>query len=618
MAYEYYCLNCGKTLSQETVLFDMQRLLIEDENSAFNTLRLRLTHNELKNLIAGGTPAEENYRNCTLTLSQVMGYISNTNNLGDPRIADLTLEQIEKYTAPVVAAAPAASTSATFGWDDDEDEEEEAPAPDEQGETLPEALQALEEKVTAMVGDALASDLLKKDLEYLKSAFYKGDYVVKLKEQTEPYENTKEILVGFGIQYPVSERNASIICRVCPQCGDRVPRVSGTARHRAVVFIGNPKSGKTSAILALTHYAENYMVYGLSSEIWGHSKRVETVNTIKLIEPREELKNHKKDYISGIAPERTDKDSRKQAYSATFLIKSGSRSTLLTLTDLPGEICNMDGSNEVDENRVRNDFQVATACDAFVVCFDTESVRSDSGTGGSMTPGEIISSICAQANTFQQLRKEKTGNDYIPTMVLFTKCRELEKENLVRSSNASILRPLERIYMFREEKRIIDGNGIYQAVCNAFNDSHQLARAYHAMLRCSPFGYAAPTLEDIEKYGKVPEQPTPRNIDQLMHWLLMVSGCVPVNAYFSPSLTGEGGGLRLDNYYIDRVQCRSDRPLDEWSKLMAGWNYKEALSRWMLFENPGFQDKLIMEDYGQSSAVAAGHKIFHGKDRNDK
>lgn len=616
MAYEYYCLNCGKTLSQETVLFDIQRLLIEDENSSFNTLRFRLTHNELKNLIAGGTPAEDNYRRCTLTLSQVMSYISNANNLDDPRIAGLTLEQIEKYTAPVVVAAPAAATSATFDWDDEDEEEEEIA--EVVVEETPEAILALEKKVTAMVGDALATDLLKKDLEYLKTAFYKGTYVVKLKEQTEPYENTKELLVGFGIQYPVSERNASIVCRICPQCGKHIPKVAGTAKHRSVVFIGNPKSGKTSAILALTHYAQNYMVYGLSSEIWGHSKRVETVRTIDLIEPREELKKHLKDYVPGIAPERTLDDERHNAYSATFHIKSGGRSTLLTLTDLPGEICNVKGSNEVAENRVRNDFQVATACDAFVVCFDTESVRNDSGNCGSMTPGEIISSICAQANTFQKLRKEKTGKDFIPTMVLFTKCRELERENLVRSNNASILKPLERIYMFREEKRIIDANGIYQAVCKAFNDSHQLARAYHAMLRCSPFGYAAPTQEDIDLKGMMPEQPTPRNIDQLMHWLLMVAGCVPVEANFSPSLTGEGGGLRLDNYYIDRVQCRSDRPLDEWSKLMGGWNYKEALSRWRLFENPGFQDKIIMEDYGQSHAVAAGHKIFHGKDRNDK
>ena len=91
MAYKYYCLNCGKTLSQETVLFDLQHLLIEDENTEFNTLRLRLTLGELTALIASGTPVEENYRSCTLPLAQIMGYISNENNLNDPRIAGLTM-----------------------------------------------------------------------------------------------------------------------------------------------------------------------------------------------------------------------------------------------------------------------------------------------------------------------------------------------------------------------------------------------------------------------------------------------------------------------------------------------------------------------------------------------
>lgn len=616
MAYEYYCLNCGKTLTQETVLFDMQRLLIEDENAEFNTLKLRLTHNELKALIAKGTPAEEGYRSCELTFEQIMGYISNSNNLNDSRIARLTLDEVNDYTK-VVAPTAAKKSSSTF--DDDEvldDEEDETPAVAVE-EQYPESIQALEANVTAMVGDALASSMLKKDLEYLKNVFYKGTYTVKLKERTETYDHNKDLLVGFSIQYPVSHVNASFICRICPQCGAHIAKVSGTAPHKSVVFIGNPSSGKTSTILALTHYAQNYMVYGLASEIWGHDRRIDSVNTIDLIEERQELHEHKQNYAKGIAPERTLDDTRNNAYSATFLIKTNAKTTLLTLTDLPGEICNMKGRNEVNENAVRNKFQVATACDAFVICFDTEAVRKDTESGSNMTPGEIIASVCAQADTFQRLRKEKSSKDYIPTMLLFTKCRDLEKENKVRSDNKAILRPLERVYMFREEKRIIDENGTYQAVCKAFNESHQLARAYHAMLRCSPYGHAAPTMEDMAK-GQKPETPNPRNIDVLMHWLLMVSGCVPVEGFFSPSIGGEGGGLKLNDYYISRVQCRSERPLDEWGSFTAPWNFKESLSRWTLFENPGSLDKLILEDYGQSRFVMTTHKGLHSRDRNDR
>lgn len=617
MAYKYYCLNCGKTLSQETVLFDLQHLLIEDENTEFNTLRLRLTLGELTALIASGTPVEENYRSCTLPLAQIMGYISNENNLNDPRIAGLTMEQICQYTEVAVPAVR--KTSATFeSWDD---EDEDAALPEEEAEPeaqASEAILALEAKVTAMVGDAMASELLKRDLEYLKNTFYKGEYVVKLKEKTEPYGQGQEVLVGFSIQYPVSHVNASFSCRICPHCGKHIPKVSGTAEHKSVVFIGNPASGKTSTILALTHYAQNYMVHGLAAEIWGDSKRINTVRTIDLVEPRAELRVHKENYAQGIAPERTDKQSREDAYSATFIIKTASKTTLLTLTDLPGEICNITGRNEVDENAVRNRFQVATACDAFVVCFDTESVRSDTETKSNMTPGEIISSICNQADTFQRLRKEKTGRDFIPTMLLFTKCWDLEKNNKVRAAATNILRPTEKVYMFREEKRIIDENSIYQAVCNAFNETHQLARAYHAMLRCSPFGYAAPGLADVASGKKKPEIPTPKNIDHLMHWLLMVSGCVPVEASYCPSVTGEGGALKLNDYYINRVQCRAERPDDEWRNTMSAWNYREALSRWRLFENPGSLDRMILEDYGQSRAVMAIHKLVRGNERNDR
>ena len=172
--------------------------------------------------------------------------------------------------------------------------------------------------------------------------------------------------------------------------------------------------------------------------------------------------------------------------------------------------------------------------------------------------------------------------------------------------------------MSREETWIIDENGMYQAVCNAFNDRHQLARAYHAMLRCSPFGYDAPVMEDVESGKKKPSVPMPRYIDRLMHWILMVSGCVPVEAEFFPSLSGAGGSLKLSDYYIDRVQCRSERPEDEWRNMMAPWNHREALARWALFENPGFVDRMILEDYGQSRAVMAIHKLKYANERNDK
>ena len=42
MSYSYYCTKCGRRLSQERVLYDMQYLLTEGESIHFKTLRFRL------------------------------------------------------------------------------------------------------------------------------------------------------------------------------------------------------------------------------------------------------------------------------------------------------------------------------------------------------------------------------------------------------------------------------------------------------------------------------------------------------------------------------------------------------------------------------------------------
>lgn len=615
MAYEYYCSYCGKKLTQATVLYDVQHLLIEEESETFNVLKLRLTETELKSLMTGSVDSD-GYHECTLTLEQVMGYVGNKNNLRDPMVAGLTMEMIDKYTEePLLAAAPVTASSSAGDWDDDDEDDEEdvaaAAEPEEEPEEepLPLPLQALEDKVHAMVGDKEVSDILKSDLEILKTLFQKtGKYTFLIRENTEDYDGNQKLLVGYQIRYPVSGRNKMYSCRICPQpkCGKEVFEHAGAAEHRSVVFIGKPGSGKTSCILALTHYARNHMVHDLGTTTWKGAEQVTTIRDLELIGASPELQEHLRLYGQGIAPERTEADAREKAYSATFWVTSETgKNHILTLTDLPGEICE-NKENKVDVEKVINEFQVALGCDAFILCFDTTHVTNSADD----EIADVVDRVCILANTFQKLRIDHNPNSHqIPMMLLFTKCSELEGENPVMPVERT-RQPMERVYMFRGEKEIIDSNGVYHAVCDRFNTKQELKKAYHAMLRCSPFGDFAPTQKDVKEKGKEPVQLKPRNIDRLMRWLMMVSGSAPVEGRYCPTLHDDGSGLRTTGFYLTETQYRAKGPKD-------GWDSMEALSRMSLFENPGKLDRVIVEDYGQSKWVIRAHQFQYRNAQND-
>ena len=97
MPCEYYCTNCGRKLSQDTVLFDMQYILTKQESNKFSILKFRLTLPALTALYNAGTPLEDNFRTCQLTLSELMAFISDGNNLNDSAVAGLTMADIDAY-----------------------------------------------------------------------------------------------------------------------------------------------------------------------------------------------------------------------------------------------------------------------------------------------------------------------------------------------------------------------------------------------------------------------------------------------------------------------------------------------------------------------------------------
>ena len=97
MGYDYYCMYCGRKNSQETVLFDMQYLLTGDTTKTLSIIKYRMTIQQLRSLLRRGTPGENGYIDCSLSMDEVMAIVSNANNLKDELLAKLTLKQVDAY-----------------------------------------------------------------------------------------------------------------------------------------------------------------------------------------------------------------------------------------------------------------------------------------------------------------------------------------------------------------------------------------------------------------------------------------------------------------------------------------------------------------------------------------
>jgi hypothetical protein len=237
--------------------------------------------------------------------------------------------------------------------------------------------------------------------------------------------------------------------------------------------------------------------------------------------------------------------------------------------------------------------------------------------------------VCEWANQFQILREsynQSTGKDrdfykqirgkgeatglYAPLMVIFTKCRELEQPQpeLEHKVAANRFDLIAASYIFAEEKKRIEANGVYNAVGSLIEKYASLKDAYHARLRCSPYGFAAPNADDVKKDPSLnknqdgtAKRPVPHHIDGLMQWLLEISGSVPSSAAYHPDLdpTSTKEYSPAGNF-VTRSQYRAVSPVGDGRD----GDVKEALIRCYLFENPGRFDMDFLSHYDQRTMLA--------------
>lgn len=674
MAYDYYCTYCGKKLNNETVLFDMQALLTGslNEERKLNILRFRMTEAEIRKLIDGKMLDEDKLYACELSFADVMRCIANENNLNDEKVAGLTLDDVNGYLNRETQRDYGESSAKSaelgdilpfggFGEDEkktDAAESQPQPQPDI---PYPEPIQALLSKDKTPDAHLYSESRLRRELGYLQNLFGK-DGVLKFKITPEYNKDDHGGKVMHGVAVRVGNTNMSLKnIRVCPRCGNSIFELAGTAEHRSVVFIGYQSAGKTSTILSLTHYATEP-----GEELWRGASDLGEI-TVKPLSQSKRLRDELRCYSSGIAPQKTNVTKRDDAYSSTLLIASminGKKvSKILTFTDLPGEL--FKGGGDLDIDGIDNKFAVAKVCDAFVVCFDTSVVEAanDAGTadggngfavgnerrkiiitdadGHERTPNQVIDDTCGWVDAIQEhLQQRGNKQMYVPTIILFTKCRQLENQS-VSDENKTKMRagnPIKAVYVFRDEQEAIEaignnGNGssAYSRLLDKFNTYGSLATAYQAALRCSPYGYNAPSIGDVTneiKNGKLMDLKSeyddltrsgmveitaienlekrhpgrfpctkPHNIDKLMRWVLCVLGCAPIKATYSP-IHGSIEGKHLEDYYIDRAQHRQQNP-----KSPANAEVDEAMARCVLFKNPGKYDVAFLKFYNQKSRL---------------
>lgn len=656
MAYKYHCTFCGKELDQTNVLFDMQDLLLESKDKRFAHLKFRLKQDELEKMMSG-QPDADGYIAFQLTFEHTMKIIANSNNLNNPEIARLSLDELRAYIdfenkkleeGPKKKKKTGASSMFTR-IDVNGDKPEETPEEENPEFVEPEAIKAIKASVVAAMNDTLMELNVLNELQMLSSAFMQdGERHLRLSPLREKDDNQREVLIGCAMIHPISQIKDLSKKRICPDCGTDIGEYAFRAEHNSVVFVGSAAAGKTSTILALTHYAQDHLGTGISS-IWNGFSRSEHIAEIKPVNPSEELKRDMDNYLVGLAPYRTPKDAREKAYSSTFWIRSKEgKHSLLTLIDLPGELFD---PAKTEENRrdLMNRYSVSMSCHAYIVCFDTknaaavsESERTgivndelpDDADKKKKSMGDIIRESSEQALMIQELRmQEKRTETFAPMMILYTKCRELEEEDPNAKQPQQKPHGVEALYRFFREKKAINDNGIYASVSETFRKSEKLSRAYFSMLRCSPFGYAAPSLRDQEQYEadkKTPtltekerkalkekvegrRKPTPHHINDLMLWILDITGCTSMDADYAPVFNSDEGKKEMRDYYVSRIQYPTQKPgkltaenrkdqkqsiLGSKTRFVAD-EVNEAMARCVLFENPSETDRRVVEDIGE-------------------
>lgn len=622
MKYDYYCTECGRKLNHETILFDMDALLTQSKDEGLNLIHLRMTEQELLSLINSGRPVADDYYECAMSFQQLMEYLSGPNSMNLAELKELTLEEVNQFLQQGSSLYDLLGAGRSDGFG--------AGIPGRTAanrrEAYPLAIRKLLSSSERNIDPVSEESNLRKELSMIRALFQTTDgqyhFLIKPHEEMYGAGADEKVMDGYLLNMGDPLDNA----RICPKCKKRLFEKAGTAEHRVISFIGKSATGKTSIILALTHYAlyglcENGDTDGRKAAVWkqkgviAEGRRREGITCRLLNDDNAKLKSDLEWFTYGVAPKKTEAGEREDAYHATLRISNHNdgRQMIVSLMDLPGELFS---GHKVNEGKLQKEFSAALSSSAFVICFDTES-------GGMSSAIEELVDI---SRGMQQLRMGKLHEKYyVPSMLLFSKYDDAVEPLKAEDGRATDL------YMLQSEAKDLSENRIYKLAMQRFRKDPLLFQSYFAAMRCGAFGHEVPNTQEVggqpiggdlptgfdpvpsdtapqaetkeeqvaayaKAHSRAPETmiPKPNQIDLLMQWMLQITGCLPCEATYATKAAHE----ELKNFYLGSPQYRQKNPGD--GNRRDDYDLHEAMARCLMFSNPGHWDTKLVESLNVS------------------
>ena len=540
MVYEFNCTKCGKSLTQETVLYEfLNNLYISkyvnvdnlsykkgspatDFKPSFRKLRVRLLLSELKQMMGDRWDAADPVV-CHLDMEQMLRYMGNERNLDIKGLEKLTLDDIECFAFPSEKKKPSSEAAELFKSIDSKQFDDNKSAAE-----------------TVTLAD------LRKEFEYFLYLFKAGscDFGLELKRDSI----NREAITGFDLYRTTGNqinRGEVYEChnpRYCgdSECGAKLFDRAGAAKQIKIGFIGKQGAGKTSAILAVAYAL-------LKSRDAAEKGNLRADDLQELVACMSSNKIHPLDrsndpmvidelkkYAQGQAPAKTQARKVKgtdgkeieisQAYAITLQLRDD---LLVTLTDIPGEAFDETNGHIIKE--ILKKFESVVRVDAFVFCYDAsqgadmvervqqpeklyqfpEVLRKqiEDAIGLLNTRNEEMvhfradhTLACDWLTEIKNVWSKKNGKTgkMPPVLILYMKDPSVENE---ASRDRAAKERENKNYngIFREEQILLDTKELGQRY-RQFREKYgeEDRDYYYTELRCSPYGFVA-TNDNVHK-----------------------------------------------------------------------------------------------------------------------
>ena len=532
MVYEFNCTKCGKSLTQETVLYEFLNNLYNskyvnldnlidkkgsaetDSKPTFRKLRVRLLLSELQQIMGNRWDAADPVV-CHLGMEQILRYMGNERNLNIKGLEKLTLDDIE-----------------CFAFRSEKKLRQEA-------DELFKIIDSKQFDDNKSASEAVTLGDLQKEFEHFLYMFKDGclDFGLELKRDSI----NREAITGFDLYRANGDQINRVEVYEChnprycsdSECGAKLFDRAGAAKQIKIGFLGKQGAGKTSAILAAAHaLLKSRAAAGKGSPQEDDLRELVECMSSNKIRPIDcsndpMVIDELEKYSKGQAPAKTQARKVKgtdgkeieisQAYAITLQLRDD---LLVTLTDIPGEA--FDETNGHIRKEILKKFESVVRVDAFVFCYDAsrgadmiervqqpeklyqfpealrkkveDALRLLNARNEEMVrfraDHELTCKWLTEIKNEWSKKNGKTGK-MPPVLILYMKDPSVEND---ASRDRAAKERENKNYngIFREEQTILDTKELgqrYRQFREEFGEQNK--EYYYTELRCSPYGFVA-------------------------------------------------------------------------------------------------------------------------------